>query len=323
MTDLQLGLLVIGALAIGGVVLYNRLQERAARRRVEGAFTGRPGDALLEAEEGRREPRLHGASRHAERREPMPQGTLPDGRFDYVIELAPARPASAADVLGQWGALEHRFARRAVLAAADEHGGWRGLEAGDSGHCVALRAGLQLASRDGAVSEADLLEFRSAVETLATRLGATVSAPQMREAVDAARELDAFCAEADIQVALHVVPAAGTAPFTEQRAARARDGAAGGPFAVELRRATTSEVEAITLTMDVPRAPDVVRSFEAMARSGRQLAETLGGRLVDDNQNVLDERSLATIATQLETVRRRLADHGIEPGGELALRLFS
>ena len=32
MTDLQLGLLIIGAVAVAGVLVYNRAQERATRR---------------------------------------------------------------------------------------------------------------------------------------------------------------------------------------------------------------------------------------------------------------------------------------------------
>ena len=63
----------------------------------------------------------------------------------------------------------------------------------------------QLVSRAGVVPEPELIEFRSAVENLAATLGARVSAPGMREALQAARELDGACAEADIQVALHVV----------------------------------------------------------------------------------------------------------------------
>jgi hypothetical protein len=289
---------------------------------VEGAFSARHGDALLEPDPGRREPKLQGTSRHAERREPLPEGALPDARFDYVIDLVPEHPVGAAGVLDQWSALERRFARRAVLAASDEHG-WRPLNAGDTDPCAAVRAGLQLASRDGPVSEADLLEFRSAVETLGAKLGASISAPEMREAVESARELDGLCADADIQVALHVVPGANGAPFGEDAAISAADRTAGGPFSLDLRRGKGAGVEAITLIMDVPRVADVVRSFEAMARTGRQLAESLGGRLVDDNENTLDERSLSAIAAQLETVRQRLSGRGIEPGGELALRLFS
>lgn len=320
MTDLQLGLLVIGAVAIGGVLVYNRVQERAAKRRIEAAFSSRHADPLLDSETARREPGLSNATHHTERAAAMPSGTLPDERFDYVIELAPARRVSAAEALGHWSALEHRFAKRALLAARDE-GAWRRLLAGDTGRCTALRAGLQLASRDGAVGEAELLEFRSSVETLASRLGASVSAPDMRAALEAARELDALCAEADVQVALHVVAPA-DAPFPDTAAASVA-GTAQGAFQVEVHGAKAAGIESITLTMDVPRVPDVVRGFEAMARAGAELAESLGGRLVDDNQSTVDARALEAIARELGAMRQRLAERGIEPGGELALRLFS
>jgi hypothetical protein len=320
-TDLQLGLLIIGVVAVGGVLIYNRIQERAAKRRVEQAFASRHGDALLDAEPHRREPVLSAAPRHTGLDEGVPPGALPDERFDYVMQLLPARPRSADEALQDWAGLEHRFAKRALLAAADERG-WRRLLPGDSGPCSALRAGLQLASRDGAVSEAQLLDFRSEVETLGAKLGASVTAPEMRQAIEAARELDGLCAEADIQVALHVVAPEGTA-FSEDAVRASVDSAEEVPFELEVQRGASTGIAAMTLTLDVPRVPDVVRSFEAMARTGRQLAAALDGRLVDDNRNPLDERSFAAIAVQLETVHARLSERGIEPGGELALRLFS
>src|SRR5204863_7499297 len=62
MTDLQLGLLVLGAAAVVGVVAYNRLQERAVRREAQRAFGSGHSDVLLDDARGdpagRREPRL-------------------------------------------------------------------------------------------------------------------------------------------------------------------------------------------------------------------------------------------------------------------------
>jgi hypothetical protein len=52
-------------------------------------------------------------------------------------------------------------------------------------------------------------------------------------------------------------------------------------------------------------------------------ARRLGGRLVDDNGNGLDERALAAIGAELQATRSRLAELGIEPGSPLALRLFA
>jgi FtsZ-interacting cell division protein ZipA len=60
-----------------------------------------------------------------------------------------------------------------------------------------------------------------------------------------------------------------------------------------------------------------------MARMATQLASTLGGRVVDDRGNALDERALAAIGAELEPIRRQLSENGVEPGSLLALRLFS
>jgi hypothetical protein len=116
-----------------------------------------------------------------------------------------------------------------------------------------------------------------------------------------------------VQVAFHVV-----APGAE---AAAVDAAAGeldeGPFEVARR------TDGLTLVLDVPRTPDIVRAYEAMTRAAKQLAGRLGASVVDDRGNALDDRALAAIEVQLEPMRRRLADHGIEPGSPLAQRLFS
>jgi FtsZ-interacting cell division protein ZipA len=80
---------------------------------------------------------------------------------------------------------------------------------------------------------------------------------------------------------------------------------------------------ALTLALDVGRTPDTRRSFESMARLARQMSSALGGSMVDDNGNALDERAVAAIAQQLDAVCARLEAQGIAPGGPAALRLFS
>jgi hypothetical protein len=60
-----------------------------------------------------------------------------------------------------------------------------------------------------------------------------------------------------------------------------------------------------------------------MLRFGKHLANLLGGGLVDDNNQPLDERAVSAINIQLVAVRRSLEEQGIAPGSSLALRLFS
>lgn len=291
MTDLTLGLALVGGLAVAGVLVYNRLQERAARKQAERRFSSAHSDVLLEEE--RREPRLETVHRPdkqpAQRAGAPPPGATPDSRVDYIIQLS-IPEAAEAELAEGWQPIAQRFARRALLSRV-EAAGWL--------------AALQLVSRAGVVGEPELVEFRSAVETLAAQLGGSAIGPAMREALEAARELDGACAEADIQVALHVI---GVAPDQQFR---------GQPFQSAPRE------DGVTLTLDVARTPEPGRSYEAMARAGRELARAQGGRLVDDHGRELDERALAAIGVQLDAVRRLLAGRGIEPGSPLALRLFS
>lgn len=280
MTGLQIGLAVIGALAVIAVVVYNRWQERSARRHAERAFGSGHADVLLP--DGRREPTLE------PRRPAPPPGALPAERVDYVMELTPAGPPAL--VHEAWASVERRFARRVLLVVEERR----------------VRAAFQLVSRNGVVSDAELVEFRSLVETMAAQLGARVNAPEMRAALEAARELDRACADADVQVALHVV-GIGTAPARF-------DGAA---------FQTTARDDGVTLTLDVARTPNPGSSYEAMARAGRELARVRGGRLIDDAGHELDERALAAVGRELEAVRARLAGCGIEAGSPLALRVFS
>jgi hypothetical protein len=277
--------LVIGAVAVAGVLVYNRVQERATRGEAEKAFASQHADVLLDEAAGRREPTLGGSTPENEPSPaPAARPATPasDPRIDYVLEL---KGTSAGAVRPDWVALQRRFGRRAALTEAS---GKR------------LHAALQMVSRDGVVSESDLLAFRSQVETIATTHRASVSAPPMREALAAAQGLDRACADVDVQIALHVLGAA--QPPLE-----------GEGFSVAPR------ADGVTLLLDLPRTPDVGKSYAAMVQAARRL----GGRVVDDNGNSLDDSALAAIGVEVEALGARLSQIGIQPGSPLAQRLFS
>jgi FtsZ-interacting cell division protein ZipA len=327
MSELQIGLLAIGGLVVAGVLVYNRVQERGARRAAEQAFGSRHADALLDSPPAARvapEP-----ARTAHRAPPAPPAAEPDPAIDYIVEFVSADAGAQTTVQEEWPAIERRHARRAFIAGSPDGKAWR--------------AGLQLVSRDGAVGEADLIEFRSAVETVAAILGATVTAPEMRAAVEKARELDQFCADADIQVVVHV--RGGPFPGTKLRSIAEAGGmtlegdgrfafrnddqlllytlAASDGTAFSAATIKDAAPPALSLALDVARVPDTRRSFESLARLAHQLATALGGSIADDNGNMLDERAVAAIAQQLDAISAQLESAGVKPGSPTALRLFS
>ena len=348
MSDLQLGLLAIGALVVAGVLAYNKLQERGAQKRAERAFRSDHDDALLgggESTEGTEDHATAARPVDAPLREPLEvSATEVDPRLDYLVDAQGDSGVPESSVLERWSAMAHRFGGRARLAVGDA-AALRG-PTGEGPSITRLQASLQLVSRAGVVGEAELIEFRSDIEDLASRLGWRASAPEMKAALEGARALDTFCADRDIQVALHVVAkspegfARESLPALRERfALEARaDGAwlhadaQGRPlFAVSDRSGArldaygpaVASLVALSLAMDVPRTPDTGRSFEAMARLATSLAAELGGAIVDDNGTVLDARALSAIEAQLEAVRAELDARGFSPGEPLALRLFS
>lgn len=313
MTELQLGLLAIGAVVVAGVFAYNRVQERRAQREAQRSFASGHDDVLLGGGAG--EARAPAA---AHRPEPQRERPQPDERIDYVIAIALKAPVPAAAVEAHWQPIQRRHSPRAVLAADPGAPAWK--------------AGLQLVTRAGAVGEAELIEFRAAVETMAAALGGIVAAPEMKAAMEQARELDQLCGETDIQVVLHVVAPQGSPLSAAAVADAAQSGGlaaeGGGRFVLRTPEGRALyELESgdgtLSLALDLPHAPDTVRTFESMARLAHHLAAACGGSLVDDNGNALGEQAVAAIAAQLDQVRGVLEARGIAPGSPAAARLFS
>jgi FtsZ-interacting cell division protein ZipA len=91
----------------------------------------------------------------------------------------------------------------------------------------------------------------------------------------------------------------------------------------EGERLDAAQIAGVSLTLDVPRVPDLPRAFQSMARFATHLAASTDGRLVDDNGSPLDERALAAIGAQLDAVRGEFDAKGIATGSASALRLFS
>ena len=338
MTEFQLGLLLIGALVVAAVIVYNKMQERRAQRRAEHAFGSQHDDVLLDERTQRREPTLEPAVRKSELDLGSASEALPDQRLDYLIELRCGQPVPAAVFLEGWAPLEQRFGRR-VMAACEEDGRRRKrVVHGDRAAYTTYIAALQLVSRVGLVSEAELIEFRSEVETMAAKLGAATTASEMKQAMEAAREMDQFCADTDIQIVFHLIaPAESAFPLSQVQAAVSSAGMTPGPdgrhalrdadgrvlYSLAMQGGAPDAITGLTIALDVPRVAEVRRTYDSMVRCARQLAVSLGGSMVDDNGNGLDERALAAIGAELDTVRRSLEARGVAPGGPLALRLFA
>jgi len=348
MSDLRLGLLAVGGLVVAAVVLYNKWLERRYRRRAEASFSARHEDVLMRAGPGQAEGRQTPGG--PERVEPV-LGSLdiPQGEqglselLDFIVPIETPDEIPGAAVLSSAEVALRRCRRRVLWEGFDaRRGSWDSLD--PERHYSRLRAGMQLVDRRGAVDAEELGEFALAIENAAASLGLLATAPDPAPAVSRAKELDRFCGEVDIRVAVHIVSDA--APFAGARLAELAkeagfefDGPDGkfrrrdeegrvlcalmssGPNPFGDVRLDSLPMQGVTLELDVPRSPP--GAFDQFSKWARSFAQGLNARIVDDNRAPLGPPAFEAIAAQVLAVHRSMGARGIAPGGAFALRLFS
>ena len=224
MSDLQIGLAMLGVLIVVAVVAFNYWQERKFRRRGEEAFAGRHDDVLLgqagtpaaavmpesraqhEFDEPRIEPRME------PQLEPVAPGAvsdrdsaadIPRPEIDYIVELR-AGEFIAADRIAQLQQSLPALTRRITFGGFNDVAkAWEVLRNG--GRYTTVRVALQLVDRSGPVNEEQLRAFGEAVRQTAGAISAISELPEYAPALEQAAALDEFCADVDVLVGINVI----------------------------------------------------------------------------------------------------------------------
>lgn len=367
MSDLQVALIAVGAAGVAGVWGYNKWQERQQKNLAEKVFRGEQPDVLLDkrddAPPASNASNLSGDASPVGRREPVivatgdahesPSGELPplppeqaDDVADCVVRIEFTEPVPAPTL---W-ALQSRWAGNvgkpmSWLGFDGSSGGWILLSAHDAGRYKVVCAALQLADRQGAVSDAELSVFLDGVWELAGQCSGIVAMPQRDAVLMTARSLDEFCASVDLQLGVNIVganePLSGLRLKELVEAAGLRlvnDGAFHYLDASGLTRFTLANIGAelfdaasleslathgVTLSMDVPRVPEGPAAFDALVAVARPLTDALGGIMVDSQGNPVTEEMIAAIRAKIGELQRKMVQHQIVAGSVRALRLFS
>lgn len=260
-----------------------------------------------------------------------------DGEIEYVARLRYAHPAALLFAPLQDNL--RRISKPIRMVGRRDDGAWEAV----SGHVArtydTVELGLLLADRAGAVSEVQLDAFCQRLYEFATEHGGAISCQDKDAAVERAKALDGFCAEVDMLIGLNVLPPPGS-DFggSDIRALVARHGLSEGVdgsfslkdaqgrllFTLTDGAADQGEhAHGLSLLFDVPRVADGLDAFDRMTTLGLELADHLGGRLVDDGGRPVSRASLDRDRKSLETIYARMAAYGIPAGGERALRLFA
>ncbi|MDP1605298.1 MAG: cell division protein ZipA C-terminal FtsZ-binding domain-containing protein [Rhodocyclaceae bacterium] len=361
MSELQMAMIGFGVLLVAAVWGYNLWQARKQRRIAQSVLPMAQPDVLMA---GRSEPEIVAVPREPtfgieiepqmeiQAEEPRQAVVVPaewaDARADCLlrIEFVDAVPASKL-----WA--EHAVWSRLIdkpvqwLGLDEKSGRWRSLLPQDPGVVAQVAVALQLVDRKGPVSDLTLAAFIDGIRQLAQRFSGLVELPEPAPVLAAARELDAFCAAVDLQLALHVLPRQGS--LNEMSGARlkpvidasglklegerfvAMDADGAEIFALTCQAATglaAANIEAqdltdLSLSLDVPRVADGAAAFDRMIDFARQCCAAVGGQLADANRNPLSDATSIALRARICELQAQMAQTGIPAGGLRALRLFS
>jgi hypothetical protein len=344
MSNLQIGLAVVGGLVLVGVVAHGTWTSRKNAPRQADA--GAPGDAAQD-----REPSFSDSDF------PPPTMSLPtparkpamDALIDVIATLA--LDAHASPVSGEAAIAALPATRRAGTKPFAVEGynlqaqHWESPQPGQ--RYGGFQAGVQLANRSGALNEIEYSEFVVKTQAFADAIGATPEFPEMLDEVARARELDQFASAHDAQLGFTIRArnASWSPGYIQQNAARQGfvAGAIPGrmvlPASIEglppvlvlgfdsqaalAEDPAQSAIRELSLHLDVAQVDRAEHPFERMRDAAFALARDMEGSVTDDHGQQLAVQTMDVIGAELESLYNTLQQRDLGAGSPLARRLFS
>lgn len=275
-----------------------------------------------------------------------PPADWADPIADCTVRVDFGQPVAAPDLWAAQAGWGGGLGKPLAWMGYAEGGGWRTINAHSADRYLAVAASLQLADRRGAVGETDLAAFLDGMHRIAQHFSGAMEPPVSHEVLAHARALDEFCAGVDIQLSVGVADGAGNG-FAGTKL-RGMAEAAGmelradglfhaldeygatlftlgnlGPEIFDADVMRTLMTSGVSFTLDVPRVADGPNAFDRMVAVARQMAQSLGGTLVDGQRHALSDAMIAGIRAKIGEIQQQMAVYEIAPGSVRALRLFS
>lgn len=351
MSDLQIGLLIIGVAVIIVVYGYGTWQQRQYRHRFGPAFRPQHDDALYHAagqQSGNPAMLLDEMAGDFSANEDDGGevcATL-DAFYDYLAELTLPKPLHA-DVLEPLWQRRFDFDKSVNVCGLNaESGSWEKVISESQASYTTFRLALQLVDRNGAVVESVISGFRDLVRDIAQTVNAETELPDVSEAAKRAKQLDTFCAEVDHMIGFNILPdgdrllpgsdiaqiaARHDLTLQSDGAFHLLDGRGHTLFSLAnidddpFQHHSLDETQAmgLSLQMDVPRVAQPVDSFDEMVQLAREIGQELHAAVVDDYRAPLGDAAIAKIRTQVAAIENRMLSFPITPGSAQARRLFA
>lgn len=353
MSELQISLIVLGVLIILGVVAYNWWQDRRVSQTIKKHMPVVDEDPLLResGEKGsRREPGLGHLGLESSDMSVSPASETssdPSGQDSYqaepdpiveeVIELVFAAPRTGQELQAVLKNVRSLGRKPVRVLIQDSQGALTTRIVPDEQY-IALHLAVLLANRAGPVTAIEWSQIWGHASSLAEELDAKVEGPDQDQVMLKAQALDATCADLDMQVGLNLllegsrhtedlIQCAMGMGFVEHQGELAWVGDH-GLACFTLNRfdghpfEAGSQLDKLSLLLDVPRSPPDKASFARMVDVGTELARRLGAVLVDDTGMPLAQGAEIAIDERLSELYVQLESAGLSAGSERARRVF-
>lgn len=340
MSDLQIGLILLGVALILVVLVFNWWQDRRIRQKMQVHFPEREQDPLMggaPAPAGRREP---GFGVREPVQEPAAHDPAEvDPATEVVIDINFAQPVSSDQLHPIIKAL-HKAGNKAVRIFAECDGGGHRARLRPGESYISMQLSVVLANRSGPLTDIEWSHVWSMAQRIAERFDGAIEAPEQEQVMRRAAELDRLCADLDalVGVALRlqgtqpvaeisrVLKEVGFLPYGNQLAWMAETGTPRFTVlfdGVPAQEVQSAGVDRIDLLLDLPNSPPDEQAFSRMAGVGRDLAARLHAVLLDDQGRPVSDGADDAIDKQLLDLYARLEAAGFEAGTERTARVFS
>lgn len=270
----------------------------------------------------------------------MVQQQLPwfNHNFDYMAYISLREPQELHALPRFAG--RHRF----QIAGCTMDDRWQIAEPIPSVYYQGFVVGLQAISRNGLATTQELERFGEQVNHFAEQLDAGLLLMDVPSFLNTARPLDELCERVDQTIAIHLV-SRGSISGMELRSVLensgfrlGHDGAFhlsdgngeplfsivtvdGSPFTASLL--SSQAYRGFSMLFDITRVPAGEKYFNRFMDIAVNFSGSLGLDLVDDNMNQLSPEWLKNVRSFVLARQEEMKKVGVEPGGDLAARLFS
>jgi cell division protein ZipA len=277
------------------------------------------------------------------------QPSVANEKIDFVITLPGNKPVSRHRALGLFRQNEYLLEKpRHIYGLRHVTKVWSNLDTDPPNtEYDDLSLAIQMVDGEGPVDESELNTFMQMGLTFGDQFKRrTLFSMDFEDALLLAQELNEFCKQHDVIASINVVANSREGfpgrtidavlndlglRFGEMNIYHSIDDNGRLSFSLanlyqpgyfEPEKLNDFHTKGVTLFMQVPRISDSIGAFSRMIETGKQLADQLGGRLVDQDMKPLTDSGINAIRAQIELIVGDMRSRGIPSGSEAALRLF-